>query len=144
MLLLIGITTSYSTVKHLDSSCFYSHLSLMDWIEETSQIFQPGLIQICVLFCKTVFTYLTARFTTVSKIKCTLSGAKTLVQYVNTGMFLLGWYRYVLLFLLGWYRYVLLCFYYFDMGMYCCVCIKLFQVHIAAVQNSDIRGPSLN
>ncbi len=42
------------------------------------------------------------------KEKCPLSGAKTRVQYVNPGTFLLHWYRYVLL-----------CFYYVASGTYC-------------------------
>ncbi len=61
------------------------------------------------------FTYLTARFTAASK-----SGAKTQVQYVNPGTF-----NYV------------------DIGTYCSVFITLLQVHIAMVQNSNIRGLSL-
>ncbi len=35
-------------------------------------------------------------------------------------------------------------FYYVDIGTYCCVFITLLQKRIAAVQNSNIRGPSLN
>ncbi len=42
------------------------------------------------------------------KEKCRLSGAKTRVQDVNPGTFLLWWYRYVLL-----------CFYYVASGTYC-------------------------
>ncbi len=33
--------------------------------------------------------------------------------------------------------------YYVDIGTYCCVFITLLEVHIAAVQNSNIRGLSL-
>ncbi len=54
------------------------------------QIFQLVSYKYVYFSARTVFTYLTARFTAVSKIKCPLSGAKTLVQYLNTGMFLLG------------------------------------------------------
>ncbi len=42
------------------------------------------------------------------KEKCPLNGAKTRVQHVNPGTFLLHWYRYVLL-----------CFYYVASGTYC-------------------------
>ncbi len=33
--------------------------------------------------------------------------------------------------------------YYVDIGTYCCVFITLLEVHIAAVQNSNIWGLSL-
>ncbi len=52
--------------------------------------------------------YLTARFTAVSKRNVPLSGAKTQVQYVNPGTYLLFWCRHVLL-----------CFYYVASGTYC-------------------------
>ncbi len=59
------------------------------------------------------------------KEKCPRSGAKTQVQYMNTGTFLL------------------LCFYYVDIGTHCCVFIMFLQKRIAAVQNSNIQGLSL-
>ncbi len=46
-------------------------------------------------------------------------------------------------FLLRRYRYILLYFYYVDIGICCCVFITLLQVHIVAVQNSNIRDLSI-
>ncbi len=51
------------------------------------------------------------------KVKCQVSVAKTLVQYVT-----------------------LACFCYVDIGTYCCVYITLLQVRIAVVHNSNIGG----
>lgn len=71
---------------------------------------QSGLIKY-IPFCNTVFTYLTARFVAISKRNISWVGAKTQVQYVNFGTFLLCWYRYILL------CFFLLCFRHLD---YCC------------------------
>ncbi len=70
------------------------------------------------LFDKTVFTYLTARFAAVSKRS---------VHWValNTGSIRKPWHVFI------------------EIGTYCCVFITFLQVRIAAVQNSNIRGPSL-
>ncbi len=72
---------------------------------------------LCVLTVRHRLTYLTVRFARSFKEKCPLSGAKTLVKYVNAGTF-----------------------YYVDIDTYCCVFIALLQKRIAAVQNSNIQG----
>ncbi len=64
--------------------------------------------------------YLTARFAAVSKRN---------VHWVALNHRLNTW--------------TLACFYYVDIGTYCCVCITLLQKRIAAVQNSNIWGLSL-
>ncbi len=96
---------------------FYYYYDLQNHI-----FFQPGLIKIRTsvhFLCDNVFVpYSTFRRS--FKDKYPLSGAKTQVKYVNTGIF-----------------------YYVDIGTYCCVFVTLLQKHIAAVQNSNIQGLSL-
>ncbi len=74
----------------------------------------------CALFRKTVFTYLTAHFSAVTKRN---------VHWVPLKHRFNTW--------------TLAHFHYVDVGTYCCVFIKLFQVRIAAVQNLNIRRLSL-
>ncbi len=88
-------------------------------IKKNIQIFQPGPIKpvpLCT-FCATPFYVPYCTFCLSFKEKCSLSGAKTQVKYLNPGMFLLRRYSYILL-----------CF------------ITLLQKHIAVVQNSNIQG----
>ncbi len=66
---------------------------------------------LCALFVQHRFYVPYCSFHHSFKEKCPLSGAKTQVQYVNPGTFLLRWYRYVLL-----------CFYYVASGTYCGDC----------------------
>ncbi len=92
----------------------------MQVFENDTVIFknQPGLIKIRTSVHFFYVPYCTFRRS--FKEKCLLSGAKTQVQYVNPARF-----------------------YYVDIGTYCCAFIMLLQVRIMAVQNSNIRGPSL-
>ncbi len=92
-------------------SCFYiSRLGLS--FSENLCSSKPGLLKYVPL-CDTVYVpYCT--FHRSFKEKCSLSGAKTQVKYVNPGTF-----------------------YYVGIGTYCCVFITLLQKRIAAVQNSD-------
>ncbi len=73
---------------------------------------------LCALFSETVFTYLTAHFAVVSKRN---------VHWVVLKHRFNTW--------------TLARLYYFHIGTYCCVFIKLLQERIAAVQNSNIQGP---
>ncbi len=70
--------------------------------------------------CATLFYVPYCTFRHSFKEKCPPSGAKTQVKYVKPGTILLRRYRYILLFF-----------------------IQRLQKHIAAVQNSNIRGLSL-
>ncbi len=75
---------------------------------------------LCQLSVRHRFTYLTARFTAVSKRNVHWLALK---HRLNT--------------------WTLARFYYVDIGTYCCAFIKLLQKRIAAVQNSNIWGLSL-
>ncbi len=75
---------------------------------------------LCALSVRHRFMYLTARFTAVSKRNVHWVALK---HRFNT--------------------WTLAHLYYVDIGTYCCVFITLLQKHIVAVQNSNIRGPSL-
>ncbi len=75
---------------------------------------------LCTLFSETVFTYLTAHFTAVSKVN---------VQWVALKHRFNTW--------------TLTHFITLIIGKYCCVFITLLLVCIAAVQNSNIQGPLL-
>ncbi len=75
---------------------------------------------LCALSVRHRFTYLTARFTTVSKRNVHWVALK---HRFNT--------------------WTLVHFYYVYIGTYCCVFITSLQKRIAVVQNSNIRGLSL-
>ncbi len=83
---------------------------------------------LCALFSETVVTYLTASFAAVSKRNVHWVALK---HTFNTWTCL----YYV--------QYFVLYLYYVHIGTYCFVFIKLLRERIAAVQNTNIRGPLL-
>ncbi len=87
----------------------YIYIYISTWSHKKSYL--------CALFSETIFTYLTARFTAVTKRNAHWEALK---------------HRFS--------TWTLAHFYYIHIDTYCCVFITLLQERIAAVQNSNIQG----